>query len=89
MPHLTRSLKIWARIQSVRLTNSSLAVALDLLNYSVIIVDAEARILHANRSAEQLLSGRDMVGGDSVVAFAVATTIRTRCSEKRFTTLLG
>jgi DNA-binding CsgD family transcriptional regulator len=63
VPHLTRSLKIWARIHSVRLASDSLAAALDLLSYSVIIVDAEARILHANRSAERLLSGRDALEG--------------------------
>ena len=63
VPHLTRSLKIWARIRSVHLANGSLAAALDLLSYSVIIVDAEARILHANRSAERLLSGRDALEG--------------------------
>jgi DNA-binding CsgD family transcriptional regulator/PAS domain-containing protein len=63
VPHLTRSLKIWARLRSARRANSSLAAALDLLSYSVIIVDAEARILHANRSAERLLSGRDALEG--------------------------
>jgi DNA-binding CsgD family transcriptional regulator len=63
VPHLTRSLKIWARIRSVRVVGDSLAAALDLLSYPVIIVDAEARILHANRSAERLLSGRHALEG--------------------------
>ena len=63
VPHLTRSLKIWARIRSVCLASDSLAAALDLLSYTVIIVDAEARILHANRSAERLLAGRDVLEG--------------------------
>lgn len=56
MPHLARALTLWARLQSVRVIGDSLAAALDLLTCSVIIVDAEGMLLHANRVAEHLLS---------------------------------
>jgi DNA-binding CsgD family transcriptional regulator len=55
-PHLVRALKLWARLRSIRGEGTPAAAALDAFACAVIVVDAEARILHTNRLAEALLS---------------------------------
>ncbi|OLB23510.1 MAG: hypothetical protein AUH15_03155 [Acidobacteriales bacterium 13_2_20CM_55_8] len=59
MPHLHRAFQLHFQLADLRTRNESLQIALDMLPTSLLIFDAEARILFANRSATDLLSHAD------------------------------
>lgn len=56
LPHLARALRVQLRLQSAAVARDALADALDRVPQAVLLVDARARVLHANRSAADLLA---------------------------------
>jgi len=62
-PHLARALALWARVQAACTEGASAAAALDEFGCAVILVDAEAKILYANRLGEGLLTNQTMLLG--------------------------
>lgn len=59
VPHIATALQVSQRLASVELHAASAYAALDQLETGFFLVDAEARILFANRIAETLLAGDD------------------------------
>jgi DNA-binding CsgD family transcriptional regulator/PAS domain-containing protein len=59
MPHLHRAFQLHFQLADLRSRNESLERALDMLPSSLLIFDAEGKVLFANRSATDLLSIRD------------------------------
>ncbi|MDI4234587.1 helix-turn-helix transcriptional regulator [Bradyrhizobium sp. Arg237L] len=64
VPHLVTALNVAHKLAAAELRAAGARAALDRLEVSVILVDAAARILFANRSAEAILSGNDGLGVD-------------------------
>ena len=62
LPHLARGLRLWAEIGRLRSANRSLEAALDLMEFGVLLVDSELRILFCNACASDLLSRRNGLG---------------------------
>lgn len=55
MPHVARALRVQQRLHAASLARDAMADALDRVPQAVLLVDARARVVHANRSAAALL----------------------------------
>ncbi len=64
VPHLVTALHVTRRLAAADLRAAGASVALDRLDTGVILVDAAARILFANQTAEAVLSRNDGLGID-------------------------
>ncbi|WP_353641209.1 helix-turn-helix transcriptional regulator [Mesorhizobium sp. WSM2239] len=64
VPHLVTALHVARRLAAADLRTTGASAALDRLDAGVILVDAAARILFANQTAEAILAGNDGVGID-------------------------
>lgn len=60
-PHFTRAYRLHTQLRQLRLNTELGAAAINALGSVLFIVDSDARILHANHSAEQWLASRDCV----------------------------
>ncbi|HMR33162.1 MAG TPA: helix-turn-helix transcriptional regulator [Geminicoccaceae bacterium] len=58
-PHLSRALQIRQRLAGAKLERQRMLDALDRIEHGVLLVDADARILHGNRTAQALLRQGD------------------------------
>lgn len=85
-PHLTRAYRLHAQHRRLRLNNELGAAAINALGSVLFIVDSDARILHANDSAEQwLASGKSILtchygklaGGEPGTAAKLSAAIRS------------
>ncbi len=65
LPHLARALRTQARLQEASVGRQDTADALDQVAQAVLLVDAGARVLHANRSAARLLRTPGGLGADA------------------------
>lgn len=64
LPHIARAFQIQKRLQAAHVAKESTADALDRIPQAVMLVDAQARVLHANRAAVGLLqSGHALDAG--------------------------
>ncbi|HEX6313722.1 MAG TPA: helix-turn-helix transcriptional regulator, partial [Gemmatimonadaceae bacterium] len=59
MPHLQRALQIHRRLAASQALADGSTTALDLLAHGVLLLDSAGRVLFANRTAEEILRGRD------------------------------
>jgi DNA-binding CsgD family transcriptional regulator len=64
LPHLRRAMQTQMRMAPAGIGPESAVEALDRLNQGVLIVDAEARVVHANRAAEAILAKGNALGID-------------------------
>lgn len=64
LPNLVTALRVADRLVAADLRAAGAGDALDLLDAAVILVDAAARILFVNRTAEAMLAGNDGLGID-------------------------
>lgn len=58
MPHLRRAITLCQRFHELRAKSESLAAALDQMPTAVFVLDEEARVLQANRAAEEITAER-------------------------------
>ncbi|SJM30637.1 LuxR C-terminal-related transcriptional regulator [Mesorhizobium delmotii] len=63
-PHLLTALHVGNRLAAADLRAKGVGAALDRLDTGVILVDATAKILFANQTAEAILAGNDSLGVD-------------------------
>lgn len=64
LPHVARAFRVQTRLHAAQLAEERMAAALDRVPQGVMLVDARARVLHANRAAATLLeSGHRLDGG--------------------------
>jgi DNA-binding CsgD family transcriptional regulator len=64
LPHLVTALRVAQRLATADLRAAGAGTALDRLDTGVILADAAARILFANRTAEAILAANDGLGTD-------------------------
>jgi DNA-binding CsgD family transcriptional regulator/PAS domain-containing protein len=64
VPHLVTALRVGQRLANADLRAAGASAALDRLDAGVILVDAAAKILFANQTAEAILAGNDGLGVD-------------------------
>ncbi len=58
-PHLSRALKIWAKLGGQSNLEHTISGALDAINFGIVIVDLNGRILRTNCAAERILGMSD------------------------------
>ena len=58
IPHLQRALRLNFRLADIDMRRTASAELLDRLSQACVLVDAEARVLFANRAAEEIFSDR-------------------------------
>lgn len=64
LPHVARAFQVQMRLQAAHVAKESTADALDRMPQAVMLVSAQARVLHANQSATRLLqSGHKLDAG--------------------------
>ncbi len=56
LPHIARALHVQIRLQMAEISRDGMADALDRMPQAVLLVDAQARVLHLNQAAETLFS---------------------------------
>ena len=59
VPHIQRAIQMRQRFAELQLSQNFLASSLDVLAMPTLLIDEYGRAVHANRSAEQLLEGRN------------------------------
>lgn len=64
VPHIMTALRVTRRLAAADLRTAAGGAALDQLEAGVILVDARARIVFANQTAEAILAGNDGLGTD-------------------------
>jgi DNA-binding CsgD family transcriptional regulator len=62
LPHLRRAMRTRMNLAPAGIGSGSALEVLDRLSEGALIVDAEARVVHANRAAEAMLAKRDGLG---------------------------
>lgn len=64
MPHLQRAVRIHSRLAAVDRGTNPIAGVADRIGEAFLVVDAEGRVLFANRAAEEILAERDGLSWD-------------------------
>ena len=66
LPHLGRAMQMQLRLARLGVERDCALEALDRLRHGVLVVDAQARVLHANSAAEAILRKEDGLGVEPV-----------------------
>ena len=66
LPHLSQAMQMQLRLARLGVERDCALEALDRLRHGVLVVDAQARVLHANSAAEAVLRKGDGLGVESV-----------------------
>jgi DNA-binding CsgD family transcriptional regulator len=76
-PHLRRALQVRQRLEGADNERQQMLDALDRIEHGVLLVDAQARVLHASRAAEALLRhGHGLTAADGPLACELAADSR-------------
>ena len=66
LPHLSRAMQMQLRLARLGVEHDCALEVLDRLRHGVLVLDAQARVLHANSAAETILRKRDGLGVEPV-----------------------
>lgn len=64
LPHLRRAMETQLRLAALGVQRDSALEALDRLRHGILIVDAQARVIHVNAAAEAILRKADGLGAE-------------------------
>jgi DNA-binding CsgD family transcriptional regulator/PAS domain-containing protein len=79
LPHLHRAMQLQVRLARLEMRRDSSAAMLDRFAHGALLVDAQSRVLFANRAAEAMLRGRGLhVERGQLAAERTAETVRLR-----------
>jgi DNA-binding CsgD family transcriptional regulator len=72
LPHLTRGLQLTHRLRGLQFDLAHARSALDRIAFGLVICDADGKVRHANRIAEEILSADDGIalGADQILQIA-------------------